>query len=113
MSNSLDPDQARHIVRPDLGLNCLQKLSADDTNTQRVKHESKGRRQSLSGTDLAGPEVSGSESPSYVVSAMIVGFLKCLSRQSQKSLRNSINQELLFRSNTPTPKTIIQCPHKI
>ena len=28
MSNSLDPDQARHFVRPDLGSNCLQRLSA-------------------------------------------------------------------------------------
>ena len=27
MSNSLDPDQARHIVGPDLGPNCLQMLS--------------------------------------------------------------------------------------
>ena len=31
VSNSLDPDQARHFVRPDLGSNCLQRLSADDT----------------------------------------------------------------------------------
>ena len=31
MSNSLDPDQARHFVWPDLGLNFLQRLSADDT----------------------------------------------------------------------------------
>ena len=30
MSNSLDPDQARHFVGPDLGPNCLQRLSADD-----------------------------------------------------------------------------------
>ena len=30
MSNSLDPDQARHSVGPDLGPNCLQRLSADD-----------------------------------------------------------------------------------
>ena len=30
VSNSLDPDQARHFVRPDLGPNCLQRLSADD-----------------------------------------------------------------------------------
>ena len=37
MSNSLDPDQARHYVGPDLGPNCLQKLSADDTTRQRVK----------------------------------------------------------------------------
>ena len=30
VSNSSDPDQARHFVEPDLGLNCLQRLSADD-----------------------------------------------------------------------------------
>ena len=34
MSNRLDPDQARHFVRPDLGPNCLQKLSADDTRRE-------------------------------------------------------------------------------
>ena len=32
MSNSLDPDQARQNVGPDLGPNCLQKLSADFQN---------------------------------------------------------------------------------
>ena len=32
MSNSLDPDQARHFVEPDLGPNCLQKLSATMDN---------------------------------------------------------------------------------
>ena len=30
VSNSLDPDQARHFVGPDLGPNCLQRLSAED-----------------------------------------------------------------------------------
>ena len=30
VSKSLDPDQARHFVRPDLGTNCLHRLSADD-----------------------------------------------------------------------------------
>ena len=30
MSNSLNPDQGRHSVGPDLGPNCLQWLSADD-----------------------------------------------------------------------------------
>ena len=35
MSNSLDPDQARHFVGPDLGPNCLQRLSADDTSRKR------------------------------------------------------------------------------
>ena len=32
VSNSLDPDQAAHFVGPDLGPNCLQKVSADDTS---------------------------------------------------------------------------------
>ena len=31
VSNSLDSDQAELNVGPDLGPNCLQKLSADDT----------------------------------------------------------------------------------
>ena len=30
VSNSLDPEQDRHSVGPDLGPNCLQRLSADD-----------------------------------------------------------------------------------
>ena len=30
VSNSLDTDQASHFVGPDLGPNCLQRLSADD-----------------------------------------------------------------------------------
>ena len=29
VSNCLDPDQDRHSVGPDLGPNCLQRLSAD------------------------------------------------------------------------------------
>ena len=33
--NSLDPDQARHFVGPDLDPNCLQRLSADNTSRQR------------------------------------------------------------------------------
>ena len=36
MSNSLDPDQARCIVGPDLGPKGLQRLSAGDTSRQRV-----------------------------------------------------------------------------
>ena len=36
MSNCLDPDQDRRSVNPDLGPNCLQNLSADDTSRQRV-----------------------------------------------------------------------------
>ena len=34
ISDSLDPDQDRHFVRPDLGPNYLQRLSADDTSRQ-------------------------------------------------------------------------------
>ena len=34
VSNSLDPDQAGHFFRPDLGPNCLQRLSADDKSHQ-------------------------------------------------------------------------------
>ena len=37
MSNSLDPNQAIHFVGHVLGPNDLQRLSADDTSTQRVK----------------------------------------------------------------------------
>ena len=36
MSNSLDPDQDRCSVGPDLGPNCLHRFSADDTSRQRV-----------------------------------------------------------------------------
>ena len=36
MSHSLDPDQARHFVRPELGQNCLLWLTADVTSRQRV-----------------------------------------------------------------------------
>ena len=36
VSNSLGPDQARRFVGPDLGPNCLQRLSADDTSIQRA-----------------------------------------------------------------------------
>ena len=36
MSNSLNPDQARHFVAPDLGPKLFAKLSADDTSRRRV-----------------------------------------------------------------------------
>ena len=32
VSNGLDPDQELHIVGPNLGPNCLQRLSAVDKN---------------------------------------------------------------------------------
>ena len=41
MSNSMDPDQARRFVGPDLGPNCLPRLSADVTGRQRVETSSR------------------------------------------------------------------------
>ena len=38
--SSLNPDQAQHFVVPDLGPNCLERLSANNTRKQRVKAES-------------------------------------------------------------------------
>ena len=32
VQNGFDPDQARRFVEPDLGPNCLQRLSADETS---------------------------------------------------------------------------------
>ena len=39
VSNSLSPDQAQHFIGPDLGPNCLQKLTADDTRTKEAKSQ--------------------------------------------------------------------------
>ena len=36
MSNSLDQDQAQHFVGPDLGPNCLQRLSADNIGDKEL-----------------------------------------------------------------------------
>ena len=48
ISNSLNPDQARNFVWPDLVSNCLQKLLADDTSRQRVKHPIRSKWRSRS-----------------------------------------------------------------
>ena len=37
VSNKLDPDQVQHSVSPDLGPNCLQRLSADSTFKMMAK----------------------------------------------------------------------------
>ena len=37
MSNGLDSDQDRHSIGPDLGPNCLQRLSTDDNGKQELK----------------------------------------------------------------------------
>ena len=40
MSNSMETDQARHFVGPDLDPNCLQCLSADDKSKKLMRRES-------------------------------------------------------------------------
>ena len=37
VSNSLDPNQDRHSVGPDLGANCLQRLTADEKSSLATK----------------------------------------------------------------------------
>ena len=39
MSNILDSDQAQYIVGPDLGPNCLHRLTADDTSSKELKFD--------------------------------------------------------------------------
>ena len=36
MLNTFDSNQARRFVGPDLGLNCLQRLSADNENCDKL-----------------------------------------------------------------------------
>ena len=47
MPNSLDPDQARHYGGPDLGTNCLQRLSADDKCYQQTTKVATGKERVL------------------------------------------------------------------
>ena len=39
MSNSLDPDQDRHFVGPNLGPNCLQRLPEDGKKSPLARKE--------------------------------------------------------------------------
>ena len=39
VSKSLDPDQARQNVGPDLGPNCLQRLSGDNTSRKSFTYK--------------------------------------------------------------------------
>ena len=48
VSSSLDQDQARRLVGPDLGPNCLQMSSAD--NTSRVLHACLGEQSHRDGS---------------------------------------------------------------
>ena len=50
MANSLDPDQARGFVGPDLGPICLQMFSADDTSRLKLRLQNSKRRSDGHGT---------------------------------------------------------------
>ena len=39
VSNSLNPEQTQHFVRPDLGPYCLQRLSADDIGKHSINSD--------------------------------------------------------------------------
>ena len=38
VSNSLNPGQAQYFIRPDLGPNCLQKLSVAEKSEEITQH---------------------------------------------------------------------------
>ena len=41
VSNGLDPDQDQHYVGPDLGPNCLSRLSADDKSLAQLSRNTR------------------------------------------------------------------------
>ena len=47
VTNGLDPDDAQCFVGPDLGSNCLQMLSADDSSRQRINSITKASQNIL------------------------------------------------------------------
>ena len=57
MSNSLVPDQVRRFVGPDLGPNCLPKLSADDTGRQRFNSIMFPKYHSIQSTNFSSSRV--------------------------------------------------------
>ena len=54
LSNSLDPDQARHFVEPDLVPNYLRRLAAESTVRQSVKSYITAKSKMLTGIKLGG-----------------------------------------------------------
>ena len=57
MSNSLDLDQARHFVRPDLVANCLQRISTDHMERNGSVVECLTQDQGATGSSLTGVNV--------------------------------------------------------
>ena len=82
VSNNLHPDQAQHFVWPDLGPNCLQRLSADNISKQRVKV------------------------------GMALGQVNYIFRQYSKTFLNNHSQreqKLVYKTNLMQVKSIAEC----
>ena len=84
MSNISDSNQDRHFVGPDLGPNCLQRLSADNKARSRVKQDFGGDHLGL---DARKPVFggfannTGADQPAHprsLVSAFVIPFLESI-----------------------------------
>ena len=94
MSNSLDPDQARRIVGPDLGPNCLPSLSEDDTGRQRVKYLLKSGKTGFLVTDVKSYDMSLVRKPAFCI---------CENKDADQLRGNSeADQRLCFRYTDST-----------
>ena len=68
----MDPDQARHFVRPDLGPNYLQKLSVDDKRKSKSIIEDVllyvlGHIQIAQAPDRSEPDLNGEINYKYIL----------------------------------------------
>ena len=75
MTNCLDPDQARRSVGPDLGPNCLQRLSADDESHRQQR---KGLKKFVLRSPFLTEKFDGVDSSGLLINACTV---KILSKQ--------------------------------
>ena len=88
MSNSLDPDPVRRFVGPDLGTNCLPRLSVDDTGRQRVEVYSNNK---------------DADQPAHPISLISTFVAHCLDNDKSLVMRKTVlssctaDQRLCFR----------------
>ena len=92
--NGLDPDQARHFVRPDLGLNCLQRWS-EDTKSRHQREKSlaiwileiyTGRNHKLNDINVASSQllmVKQTPSPFFLQQTKFFKFYPCFSKPNK------------------------------
>ena len=110
MSYSLDPDQARLFVGPDLGPNCLQRLSADIVDTKQLvdtfwlkpwlKFISFGSNFFHLAKLLAYYKFWARVSPGHAICACLKWLLLMVWCQLRKSLYSCINGLVWFNSMT-------------